>query len=371
MNAPAKGQGPPRPSRDRARDEVSFWVTYLAMLSLLGVPAYYLGPGLARLIGPLGYTVGALLAIAAGLWMDWSYVRTTMLRLRINTGPSSAVWIEALPLYLAGVARLDMPVLGRFALLCVLWAAHWLSRRYVKREALWRNGTTPLHWAARDGNLDDVKRALEGAPNPLVRDNIGRTPFHFAQRDRPKFGVLRDYSAQYVGSPEAAADRAAHAVDVRDRLTAESIAAVRTVGRLLRDERDEPQLHVWVLGGEAFTVAVKPWSSADANEADGDGWRALHEAVYVRHEGIVQMLLGRSADVDAADNGGWTPLHLAAFLGYDNLAAALLRGGARSDLTDSQGRTPLRLATEQGHATTVRLLEQHEARRGRQTVRRL
>jgi ankyrin repeat protein len=44
---------------------------------------------------------------------------------------------------------------------------------------------TPLHWAARKGNLDVVKLLLENGANPNAVDNSKNTPLHKAAGNGP------------------------------------------------------------------------------------------------------------------------------------------------------------------------------------------
>ena len=48
--------------------------------------------------------------------------------------------------------------------------------RDSKPEYLW----TPLHWASREGNADEVRRLILGGANLEARDALNRTPLHVA-----------------------------------------------------------------------------------------------------------------------------------------------------------------------------------------------
>jgi ankyrin repeat protein len=97
-------------------------------------------------------------------------------------------------------------------------------------------------------------------------------------------------------------------------------------------------------------------AGADVNEAQPDGTRAIHWAVYRLDYEVLDALIARKAKVDVANDFGSTPLGEAAKLADARLVKALLVAGARPDLANQDGETPLMLATKTGELPIVEML---------------
>lgn len=109
---------------------------------------------------------------------------------------------------------------------------------------------------------------------------------------------------------------------------------------------------------------------AKVNEPVTQGLRALHYAVWQKHDEAVRLLLVRGADINATDDCGYSALHLAAEHGYLELTQLLLDAGAKVDYrqpTDElYPRTtlcdePLRLALKNRHYEVAKLLLEYGA----------
>lgn len=93
----------------------------------------------------------------------------------------------------------------------------------------------------------------------------------------------------------------------------------------------------------------------DPNEADIDGWSALHAAAVFDHASVVELLLAAGADVDARTTSGFTPLLNAAQAGAE-VARALLQAGADPDAQADSGWRPLDRFASYGNAHGLRLI---------------
>ena len=97
-------------------------------------------------------------------------------------------------------------------------------------------------------------------------------------------------------------------------------------------------------------------TGSDPNEADGDGWTALHAAAVFNHLQIVKLLLQAGAAVDTRSHGGFTPL-LNAAQAEAPVVAALLDAGADPAAQEAGlGWRPLSRFAEYANAPAVRLL---------------
>ena len=99
-------------------------------------------------------------------------------------------------------------------------------------------------------------------------------------------------------------------------------------------------------------------AGADVNEAQPDGTRPIHWAVYRVDYELLDALIARKAKVDMANEFGSTPLAEAAKLGDVRVVKALLDAGARPDTPNQDGETALMLAIKTGELAVVETLIQ-------------
>src|ERR1700722_6298439 len=97
-------------------------------------------------------------------------------------------------------------------------------------------------------------------------------------------------------------------------------------------------------------------AGADVNEAQPDGTRPIHWAVYRVDYELLDALLARKAKVDVANEFGSTPLAEAAKLADARMVKTLLDGGARPDIPNQYGETALMLAIKTGELPVVEML---------------
>ena len=97
-------------------------------------------------------------------------------------------------------------------------------------------------------------------------------------------------------------------------------------------------------------------AGSDPNEADEDGWTAVHAAGVFNHLQIVKLLLQAGAAVDSRSLDGFTPL-LNAARAEAPVVTALLNAGADPAAQEARlGWRPLDRFAEYANATAVRLL---------------
>ena len=97
-------------------------------------------------------------------------------------------------------------------------------------------------------------------------------------------------------------------------------------------------------------------AGADVNEAQPDGTRPIHWAVYrVDHE-LMTGLIARDAQVDVINELGSTPLAEAVKLNDPEMVRMLLDAGSGSEGANPEGQTALMLAIKSGDLGIVRML---------------
>ena len=97
-------------------------------------------------------------------------------------------------------------------------------------------------------------------------------------------------------------------------------------------------------------------AGTDVNEAQPDGTRPIHWAVYRVDYELLDALLARKAKVDVTNEFGATPLAEAAKLGDARLVKKLLDAGAGPEAANADGQTALMLAIKTGELPVVEML---------------
>ena len=97
-------------------------------------------------------------------------------------------------------------------------------------------------------------------------------------------------------------------------------------------------------------------TGADVNEAQPDGTRPIHWAVYKVDYELIEALKAKKATVDVANEFGSTPLAEAVKLADARMVRLLLDAGARVDRADDDGQTALMLAIKTGELPIVEML---------------
>ena len=187
--------------------------------------------------------------------------------------------------------------------------------------------STPLHDAARSGDLDKARELLEtGKYNVNTKDSLEDTPLHCACRE----GHL----------------------DMVRMLISEFKADMNIV-----DEFNNTPLYVAVrYGKEDVALALINEFGCDTNMR---GWRdrtVLHSACAGGCVALVRTLIrDHNADVNEQDDGNNTPLHVAARYGKEDVALALINEfGCDTNARDWNGMTFLHTACDNGKANIVK-----------------
>ena len=146
----------------------------------------------------------------------------------------------------------------------------------------------PIHDAARDADVETLRRLLAEGLSPNANNNI-ETPLHCL--------CLRDNGGDCAACFE-----------------------------LLRD------------------------AGANLEATDFLGNRPLHCAVWRGNAGLLSLLVQSGVNVDATNTENSTALHVAALQGATDCVEVLLAAGATPNLLEENERTPFRIAITQGHS---------------------
>jgi len=97
-------------------------------------------------------------------------------------------------------------------------------------------------------------------------------------------------------------------------------------------------------------------AGADVNEAQPDGTRPIHWAVYKVDYELIDALIAKKVTVDVVNEFGSTPLAEAVKLADARMVKVLLAAGARVERADESGQTALMLAIKTGELPIVEML---------------
>ena len=182
-----------------------------------------------------------------------------------------------------------------------------------------------IHDAARDGDLQTVKRLLAADPELVnARDTRQMTALHHASR-----GI----------HPVVVIILVAHGADVT-----------------LEDVNGVTALHSLAYRGAAELVALMIARGAEVDARFVGERAAIHLAVATGDATVVEVLLANGGEVNLVDAMGNSPLLIASADGSADMATLLIEGGAAIDQANSRGDTPLTVAHREGHTEIVELL---------------
>ena len=141
--------------------------------------------------------------------------------------------------------------------------------------------------------------------------------------------------------------------DHRERLIV-SIVALLCVAAGAQAQKDS--LASLIQEGNRKAALNQIRAGADVNEAQPDGTRPIHWAVYRVDYELLAALIAKKAKVDVSNEFGSTPLAEAAKLADARMVRTLLDAGARPDVPNQDGETALMLAIKTGELPVVEML---------------
>ncbi|KAL8894462.1 MAG: hypothetical protein Q9192_004298 [Flavoplaca navasiana] len=162
------------------------------------------------------------------------------------------------------------------------------------------DGETPIHVAARNGNVEAIRSLLKHGVSPNIRDEHGNTPIH-----RAAFSEHLEANEMIEVLVDNGAD-----------LTAQNHAGESGLHTFLRSEHCGRFDHMLPL----LVRRNIPLNTPDAKEKT-----ALYLAAHRDFEYTVAFLMKQGADGSRREHGGRTPLETAAVSGNEELVEQMLK----------------------------------------------
>jgi ankyrin repeat protein len=232
------------------------------------------------------------------------------------------------------------------------------------------DGTTPLHWAVRTGDLTAVKRLLHDGANAKATNRYGVTPLSLAAEG----GDAAMIDALVAAGADATASLSAGQTMLMIAARTGNPAAIRAlVAHGARVNARENVLGetalIWAAAeNHGDAIAALAQAGADVNlrslelkfprrdYGDGKsgrftvlprgGWTPLMYAARQDAKQAIRALVAAHATVNAVDPDGTTALTFAIINAHYDTAAMLLELGADPNVADSRGMTPLYAAVD-------------------------
>ena len=258
--------------------------------------------------------------------------------------------------------------------------------------------------AAREGNLDKIKKALKENADIEIRDDndeteyddTGYTPLHHAcEQGHGKVAKLLIDEGGDVNKPTFRRGRTPlHYACMEGHLGIVKLLEAKGADMKKKAEKGGTPMHYAAAAGCLAIVEYLHSLGLAINTRDQDGATPLHSAAGQGHWPVVQYLHGRGLSLGQQSRSGMTPLHyavlrnqkevatfltsvanvdsfidfqadegstalhFAASLGYQELVEVLLAAGADATITNKKGATPLARAQQKKHDAIVTLLKE-------------
>ncbi len=228
-------------------------------------------------------------------------------------------------------------------------AALAMIARGTDVNAAQADGTTPIHWASYQVDVDLVKQLLAKGAKANVKNNFGATPL----AEAVKVGNLQIVTLLLDAGASASA---ANEDDQTPLMLAAKTGIVEIADQLVRHKADVNAVEKW--HGQSALM----WAAAE-NYPEMTEFLIKHRA-NVKIRATINDWGSQITSEPRAQyrpTGGLTPLLYAARSGCDRCIVAMLKAGADVNMPTPDGVTPLMVALDNQHYDTAKLLMQSGA----------
>lgn len=228
-------------------------------------------------------------------------------------------------------------------------------------------GKTALHEAVSNDHLDVAKLLISKGADVDAKTVYGQTPLLFAAiGDRVTMAHLLVNHGANVNSPDIEGRVPLHWAARKGPLSMVELLLEKGADINAREKHDETPLHWAAELGRLQVTEFLIAHGADINARPGGTplYVALRGAAPLQSRDqyvqVVKLLISKGADVTNADSRGETPLHIAASWRLLDVAKILIEKGANVNANGERG-TPLHSASYMGGLEMVQLLVAHGA----------
>lgn len=223
-----------------------------------------------------------------------------------------------------------------------------------------------LHKAASAGHLEVAEYLIENSADMLLMNGVDMTPLHLAARDG-QISVVRLILEKIDTVPERILNDALHVAsmsvygsdvivrlldDYRTKQVKPSTSSLETATASLLESSEN---------GDLDTVVAVIENGVDVNIVDGRGMTPLLWASLRGHLEIVEYLLDHGADIKKTNTAEWTALMEASLEGHTEIVKLLIERGANVNAKTFVSGTALMFSSGNGHLEVVKVLLENGA----------
>lgn len=220
---------------------------------------------------------------------------------------------------------------------------------------------TPLHWAAVEGRLEEVKTLIASGADVDAQTRRGRAPLHYAaENGHCKIVNLLLRSGAQVNLPNKWGRAALHYAASKHRV--DCVEILINNGADLDWQDVDAQTPLYHAVAASMHDDAKELGTHERITEMTDTGRRDSLMLDSGMRNTVLLLIRNGANPDTPDKSGITPLHVAAEQGNEEMCFYLIKKGkANINAVDQHGSTPLHYACFQGRRLIADLLLYHGA----------